>query len=111
MPVSDENLPLYESLQEKRWQLYLYSKRLFEYRDAATQFVIDPERAEVTLELILIDGFMTDLNHNNPINFPSQAQFEALMADVAILRGAIESGASLSDLMGAGGAVLAAWPN
>lgn len=111
MPVSAENLDLYEALQEKRWQLYLYSKRLYELRTAATQFIIDPELGEISLELLLIDGLMTDLNHNNPIAFPSAEQFEGMRADVAGLRNAIGAGDAVEGLMAAGGAVLAAWPS
>lgn len=111
MPVSDENLELYGALKEKRRQLYRYAKALFAQRDSATQFFIDPERAEVRMEMILIDGMLTDLNHNNPIELPSAEEFAAMQADVRTLRNAIGAGQAWTGLMSAGGAVLASWPN
>lgn len=111
MPVSDENWELYEALKEKRRQLYRYSKALFTHRTPATQFFIDPERAEVRLEMLLIDGYITDLNNNNPIDLPTAAEFQALQRDVGALRDAIGASQAWTGLMAAGGAVLASWPN
>jgi hypothetical protein len=110
MPVSDENLPLYTQLQTKRNALYSYTAKLRAARTIDNESYLNIEIGNAEWELKRLDAIMVDLNYNNPINFPSQAEFDQLRASVIALENATAQSAALSSLIAAGSAVIAAWP-
>ena len=110
MPVSDANLPLYVSLQSKRDALYNYTVRLRAAKTIDNESYLNIEIGNAELELQRVHAIMSDLNHDNPISFPTDQQFQELKTAVAALQTAISRSTAVSGLIAAGSAVIAAWP-
>ncbi len=110
MPVSIENLPLYTDLQIKRNTLFDYLFALQSQKEVMSEHYVNIEIGKADWELKRVHAIMSELNNNNPINFPSADQIKEMQDAVAGLQKAVAQSASWTQLIAAGSAVLAAWP-
>ena len=111
MPVSVQNMPLYRDLQKKRSTLFNYVMRLHNEKTVENEPFVNIEIDKADWELRRINAVMVDLNENNEIDFPSDAQLQKMRNEVAALETAVARSGAVEALIQAGTAVIAAWPN